>query len=206
MKSFFQLIRHLAVLFFILILSSCSPPATQNDGSRPRPSPQMNKPIIKNSQATPKKENEMYKPMRELALSMKADRVKSMLQGGKTTVYGLIIERKIRDTYTTTFGLSDGTASYYSSRGASTIGGGGDANASTLAMFMVGTVSKDHFTECPVDGEIELPNEDEISFIVLSTMGRYNCRIKYSDLDSSGWSEVYNFGGRLQGALDKARY
>jgi len=152
------------------------------------------------------KANEMYEPMRNLALSTKAETVSSMLQGGKTTVYGVILEENRRGVYSTTLGLSDGHSSNYVSKGSTVIGGGGNINSKTQSMFMVGNVKKDMFTDCPQPEKVVLPEEGEVSFIVLSTLGRFNCRLPFSEISDSEWREVYNHGAKLKEALNSATY
>jgi hypothetical protein len=144
--------------------------------------------------------------MRNLALKIDKGTVKSMLQGGKSTVYGIILERNIKGVYETTVGLSDGTASFYRSIGPSAIGGAGDVSAATNAMFMVGKVNQDLFKDCPINKEITLPQLDEVSIIVLSTKGRFNCRFNYTELGNSGWADVYNHAGRVKNAMYKATF
>jgi len=146
-----------------------------------------------------KTEENCYYGLRELALSVTPEELKSNLDDSKTCVYGVIMDWNLagflktsdEDDVLTVVAFQTGDASLYFSSGTIIIGGRAHENIKSAALDFV-REGQHHLQKAKLATETPLPDKGKVKFYLLTNKGKYVLEEKFENIEN-GKSDLFHF-------------
>lgn len=139
-----------------------------------------------------------YVRLRNRAFSATPEQLGLSLKGGKTAVYGVVMDWDVGGGIATLVAFQTGDASMYFSGGGGLIGGGQHASVNKAAKIFV-KKAQEYFEKTSKAEATPLPEKNCITFYLLTNKGKFAAQelLKNFDNSTSPWLELFEEGNNL---------
>lgn len=143
-------------------------------------------------------EENIYRELRDKALSTTAEQLKLNLDGDKPIVYGVVIDWNIGQANVTIVAFKTGDASIYLSTGQIYIGGYAHEKIRTAALDLIDE-AQNNVTKAKITYYTEELDKNNVSFYFLTNKHTFNFRQTFESLvnNSSEWTKLFDLGNKV---------